>query len=141
MKNETLRSYRVFLIDVDGVLVRGGEVVPGAVEGLAKLQKMGRVLLLTNNSTRSREQVALNLRRSGFSLRAEEIVSSAFIAGAYLSEHYGSVRVWPLGEEGLDLELASAGHKLVSPQEAEWVVAGMDRDLNYDKLEIGRAHV
>jgi len=137
MENEELQSYRVFLLDVDGVLVRGGEVIPGAIEGVVKLQKMGRVFLLTNNSTRSRDQVSRSLRNVGFRIDAEEIVTSAFIASVYLREHYGPVRVWTLGEEGMDAELAAAGHKLVSPQEAEWVVAGMDRKLNYERLVQG----
>ena len=134
MKNEALNSYRAFFLDVDGVIVRGGEVIPGAIEGVVKLQKMGRVLLLSNNSTRSREQVASSLTKAGFPIEAGDIVNSAFIAAQYLHEHYGSARVWTLGEEGLGLELATAGHKLVASQEAEWVVAGMDRSLDYDKL-------
>jgi 4-nitrophenyl phosphatase len=137
MENEELQSYRVFLLDVDGVLVRGGEVIPGAIEGVLKLQETGKVLLLSNNSTRSRDQMAQNLRNAGFQIGAEEIVTSAFIASVYLREHYGSVRVWTVGEEGLDQELVAAGHKLVPPREADWVVAGMDRKLNYEQLAQG----
>lgn len=137
MENEELQSYRVFLLDVDGVLVRGGEVIPGAIEGVLKLQETGKVLLLSNNSTRSRDQMAQNLRNAGFRIGAEEIVTSAFIASMYLRDHYGPVRVWTLGEEGLDQELVAAGHKLVPPREADWVVAGMDRKLNYERLAQG----
>jgi len=137
MENEKLQSYRVFLLDVDGVLVRGGEIIPGAIEGVVKLQKMGHVFLLTNNSTRSREQVARNLQDAGFPIGAGDIVTSAFIAAEYLRERYGSVHVWTLGEEGLDQELLVAGHELVPPREADWVVAGMDRDLDYARLAQG----
>ena len=134
MKNEALNSYHAFFLDVDGVLVRGGEVIPGAIEGVAKLQRIGRVLLLSNNSTRSRKQVALSLKEAGFPIEEQDIVNSAFIASEYLREHYGLLRVWPLGEEGLSEELLNCGHKLVAPQEAEWIVAGMDRSLDYDRL-------
>ena len=134
MKNEALDSYHAFFLDVDGVLVRGGEVIPGAIEGVAKLQRIGRVLLLSNNSTRSRKQVASSLKKAGFPIEEQDIVNSAFIASEYLRDHYGLLRVWVLGEEGLGLEIAAAGHRLVAPQEAEWIVAGMDRSLNYGKL-------
>ena len=137
MKNKALNSYRAFLVDVDGVLVRGGEVIPGAINGVVKLQKIGRVVLLTNNSTRSRDQVALTLHQAGFPIEADDIVNSAFIASQYLREHFGIVRVWPLGEEGLSRELSNCGHKLVSPSEADWVVAGMDRNLTYARLAQG----
>jgi len=137
MENEKLQSYRVFLLDVDGVLVRGGETIPGAIEGVLKLQKMGQVLLLTNNSTRSREQVARNLQDAGFPIGAGDVVTSALIAAEYLRELYGSVHVWTLGEEGLDEELQAAGHELVPPRDADWVVAGMDRNLDYARLAQG----
>jgi len=137
MENEKLQSYRVFLLDVDGVLVRGGEIIPGAIEGIVKLRKMGHVFLLTNNSTRSREQVARNLQDAGFPICAGDIVTSAFIAGEYLREHYGSVHVWTVGEEGLDEELLAAGHELVPPRDADWVVVGMDRNLDYARLAQG----
>lgn len=137
MDNPELASYRVFLLDVDGVLVRGGEVIPGAIEGVARLQEIGNVLLLSNNSTRSRDQVARTLRGAGFSIGAEQIVNSAFIASAYLREHYGTVRVWIVGEEGLELELVQAGHEPTPPNSAQWVVAGMDRQLDYARLAQG----
>ncbi|HHR84746.1 MAG TPA: HAD-IIA family hydrolase [Candidatus Acetothermia bacterium] len=137
MENEELQSYRAFLVDIDGVLVRGGEVIPGAIKGLVQLRKIGSVFLLSNNSTRSREQASLSLQQVGFPIEADEIVNSAFIASEYLREHFGLVRVWPLGEEGLSEELVNCGHKLVSPSEADWVVAGMDRDLTYDRLAQG----
>lgn len=137
MENEKLQSYRVFLVDVDGVLVRSGETIPGAIEGVVNLQRMGHVFLLTNNSTRSREQVARNLQGAGFPIGASDIVSSAYIASVYLREHFGPVRAWTIGEEGLDRELLAAGHELVPPGEADWVVAGMDRNLNYARLAQG----
>lgn len=137
MKDRVLSSYRAFLLDVDGMLVRGGEVIPGAVDGVVRLQKIGRVILVTNNSTRSRKQVALNLQQAGFPIEAGDIVNSAFIASEYLRERFGSVRVWPLGEEGLATELMNSGHELVSPCEAEWVIAGMDRNLTYARLAEG----
>ncbi len=137
MKNEELRSYRAFLLDVDGVLLRGGDVIPGAIAGVTRLQQRQKVLLLSNNSTRSREQVAHRLQNAGFPIEKGDIVTSAFIASQYLREHYGPVRVWTLGEEGLDLELLAAGHELVPPGEADWVVAGMDRNLNYARLAQG----
>jgi len=127
-------NYRAFIVDVDGVLVKGGEPLPGAAAALAALTELGRVIILTNNSTRSRAQTAAALRALGFAVTAEMVVTSSYIAARWLREREGRVRVWVIGEEGLIKELSAAGHVLSPPEEAEWVVAGMDRALTYEKL-------
>lgn len=108
--------------------------MPGAAQALESLKARGHVILLTNNSTRSRSDTARRLRERGLSISAENVVTSSYVAARYLKEKFGPRRVWPLGEAGLREELAAAGHSLTSPQEAEWIVAGMDRALSYHKL-------
>lgn len=134
MTRRSLTKYRLFLLDIDGVLVRGGHVIPGAPEAVQRLQEIGRTLFLTNNSTRSRRQVAERLSAIGFPIDADMIMTSAYLAGRYLADRYGIVRVWPLGEEGLETELMTTGHTIAPPERAQWIVAGMDRQLSYDKL-------
>lgn len=127
--------YRGFLLDVDGVLVRDTEVLPGAPEALAALRRRGRVLLVSNNSTLSRAAYAEKLHRLGFELAPEAILSSAVLAARYL-DRYGPSRVFVVGEAGLRQELVAAGHALVE-EDAGWLVTGMDRTLSYDKLARG----
>jgi len=126
--------YAAFVLDVDGVLVHGREPVPGAAQALASLQDRGRVILLTNNATRSRADMAARLSAAGFAVTADEVVPSAYVAARYLREEHGPVRFWALGERGLVEEMALAGHSPAPPTEAQWVVVGMDRALTYDKL-------
>lgn len=129
-----LRRYAAFLVDIDGVLVLGGKSIPGAEAALRRLQGLGRVVLLTNNSTRSRSETAKGLSALGFPVSPEEVVTSSYVAAHYLREGFGPVRVWIIGEGGVAEELSLAGHKVVPPEEAEWIVAGMDRCLTYEKL-------
>lgn len=133
-KGEVLEKYTAFLLDVDGVLVRDDLVIPGAREALEGLRRRGRIMLLTNNSTRSRSMTADHLRSLGIPISPEEVMTSSYVAARYLLEGYGPCRVWVLGEAGLAEELIQAGHRLVDPEEAEWIVAGMDRELTYRKL-------
>lgn len=130
----SLDPYQGFLLDIDGVLVRGAEPVPGAVEALAALKDRGRVVLLTNNATRSRAEMAARLSSAGFVVSADEVVPSAYVAARHLHEEHGPVRFWSLGERGLVEEMTLAGHTPAPPTEAQWVVVGMDRGLTYDKL-------
>ena len=133
-----LKRYRAFLLDVDGVLVHDSRPIPGATEAVRLLQKAARVLVLTNNSTRTRLQHARRLSEAGFDVHPEDIISSAFVAADYLFLHHGAVSVWPIGEQGLTDELLARGHKAANePQQAQWVIAGMDRHITYQKLADG----
>ncbi|MCX7750838.1 MAG: HAD-IIA family hydrolase [Candidatus Bipolaricaulota bacterium] len=129
-----LLRYRGFVLDIDGVLLRGRTPLPGAAAALAALRQLGPVVLLTNNSTKSRRGAASRLRELGLPVEAEELVPSSYVAARYLREEHGPVRFWYLGEEGIAEEMALAGHGPVPPEEADWLVVGMDRGLTYAKL-------
>ncbi len=135
MMNKSLTKYDVFLLDVDGVLVRDGQPIDRAQEAVTRLQGIGKVKLLTNNSTLSRQQTAAYLQKIGFNLSSDHIISSSYVAARYLLETCGKSKVTIVGEQGLSRELELAGHSLVdSPRQADWVVVGMDRQLSYKKL-------
>ena len=129
-----LHRYRGFLLDIDGVLVRGGTPLPNAPDALAHLRAIGPVVLLTNNSTKSRQIAAARLSERGVPVCASEVIPSSFIAARYLQREHRSVRFWYLGEGGIPEEMALAGHVLAEPLQAEWIVVGMDRALTYAKL-------
>jgi len=130
-----IEGYQGFLLDIDGVLVRGSEPIPGAADALNRLRRLGRTLLLTNNSTRSRADHARRLASLGFPVEAGDIIPSSYIAARYLARRFGEVSVWPIGEDGLIEELTAAGHRIAQlPEEAEWVVVGMDRGFDYETI-------
>jgi 4-nitrophenyl phosphatase len=133
-RDPRLGRYRGFLLDIDGVLVHGGRTLPGAADALARLCLIAPVLLLTNNSTRSRRAAAARLRDQGLPVGPEAVLPSCYIAAQHLRNEIGTVRFWHIGEEGIAEEMALAGHEHVDPVQAEWVVVGMDRELTYDKL-------
>ncbi len=133
-----LARYRAFLLDVDGVLTRGQHALPGATAAVSALRAAGRLLVLTNNSTRARDELAAHLSSLGFDLKEDEVLGSAFLAARYLSLHGGPTCVWVLGEGGIRREMLLAGHQLAArPEEAQWVVVGMDRSLSYGTLADG----
>jgi len=136
MRNENpIERYEAFIIDIDGVLVRGSEPIPGAAEGFLRLKRIGKTFLLTNNSTRSRATHAERLTSLGFPVELNDVVSSSYIAAHYLARRFKAVSVWPIGEDGLTAELKAAGHRIVTvPEEAEWIVVGMDRRFDYEAI-------
>ena len=130
-----LDRYDVYLLDVDGVLVRGSEPIPGSIQAVSELASYGQVLILTNNSTLSRRQTAERLAGLGYCFEAQQVVASSYVACRHLVEQHGEQEVWVLGEEGIREEARLAGHRIVNrPEDAGWIIAGMKRDLCYGDL-------
>lgn len=129
-----LADYGGFIVDIDGVLVRGAEPIPGSIDALRALKAHGRVVLLTNNATKSRREIAARLQSDGFPVTPSTVVNSAFIVAQHLRHEMGPSSVFIVGELGLREELETAGHEIVDPDAADVVVTGMDRELTYAKL-------
>jgi phosphoglycolate/pyridoxal phosphate phosphatase family enzyme len=131
--------YEAFLLDLDGVLYRGDEPVPGAVETMAELRDAGRrSVFMTNNSWRTPGQVAEKLEAMGITATAEDVVTSAQATAAVVARESGSdgTIVYVLGGEGIRSALQEAGIDTVDgePDQVGFVVVGWDRDLTYDRL-------
>ncbi|MEW5826547.1 MAG: HAD-IIA family hydrolase [Candidatus Bipolaricaulota bacterium] len=131
-----LLGYRAFLVDIDGVLTRGSAGLPGAAEALRALESAAPTLLLSNNSTRSRRELAQHLQALGFSVDPAGVLPSSTLAAHYLLQEIGPTRVWVVGEAGLREELVAAGHEVAArPEDAAWLIVGMDRNLTYKTLD------
>ena len=134
MSSVPIDDYRGFIVDIDGVLVRGSEPIPDAAEALDRLGERGRMVLLSNNATRTRRAIADRLQSLGFSIDPAMVVNSAFIVAEHLQQELGATAVFTIGEAGLRQELRMADHTIVEPDDADVVITGMDRELTYGKL-------
>lgn len=127
-----------FLIDLDGVVYTGSEVVPGAPEFFELLrQRRIPFQLITNNSSRRADQFAAKLVEIGIAVRPDEVLTSAQATAEFLAETApAGGRAFVIGEEGLRSALEERGFRLVEDAEADLVVVGLDRGFNYRKLTI-----
>jgi 4-nitrophenyl phosphatase len=94
-------------------------------------------LLVTNNSTTSPALVAERLRLMHIDVDPHEILTSSQAAVAYVkSQAEPGARVRIIGEAGLRQEAEQQGFVVVDDGQAmaDWVIAGLDRGFNYDKL-------
>lgn len=126
--------YRAFVLDLDGVVYRGEAPVEGAAEAVEALRRGGRrVVFLTNNSSRTPEAVAEKLRGLGVPASRDDVVTSAQATAAMLD---GARTAFVIGEEGVRRALAEAGIRVLEgePREADAVVVGWDRGVDYGKL-------
>ncbi|NDJ63327.1 MAG: HAD-IIA family hydrolase [Chloroflexi bacterium] len=129
------------IMDMDGVLWRGDQALPGLHEIFAFLRARDLPhTLATNNSSRTPDDYVHKLERMGVpGVKHEQIVSSATATVAYLRDHYtpGTV-VHVLGGDGLKALISEAGFTLATddlPEDAVQVaVSGIDFNLTYATL-------
>ncbi|TCP53278.1 4-nitrophenyl phosphatase [Tumebacillus sp. BK434] len=131
-----LQETEAFLIDLDGTLYRGKDVIPDAPAFIRWLEATGRkYLYVTNNSSRRPEQVAEHLRALGIPAETEHVFTSSMVAAQYIKEHGGAgKKAFVIGEEGLRDALTDVGIELTD-QHPDYVVQGIDRSFSYDKLK------
>ncbi|MDR6881497.1 TIGR01457 family HAD-type hydrolase [Bacillus sp. 3255] len=131
-----------FIIDLDGTLYRGHEPIPHAAAFIQWLQEQRLpYLLVTNNSSRTPEQVAEHLLPFGIEVPAAAIYTSSQAAAKYLSEQRGGSRVHMIGEAGLRIALEASGFALNGTTTPDYVVQGIDRSFSYEKLTEAVRHL
>ena len=108
-----LDSVDTFLLDCDGVIYHGANVVPGVKDTLQMLRKAGKkIIFVTNNAAKSRPQYLKTFEKLGIEAYTEEIFGSGYAAAVYLSsilKFPKDKRVYVIGEAGLEEELDSVG--------------------------------
>ncbi len=105
-----LEGVDLVLADLDGVIYRGADAIPFAVESINRAQGVTRVAYVTNNASRTPDSVADQLRELGLRVSADEVVTSPQAAVRLLTGLVppGSL-VLAVGGEGLRSELERAG--------------------------------
>ncbi|GIV04999.1 MAG: sugar-phosphatase [Fimbriimonadales bacterium] len=131
--------FETFVFDLDGVVYRGKQPLPHAIEVLNLLQDSGRqVFFLTNNSGATRQQYAEKLQAMGVEAHPEQFITSGWATALYLQRALEQgARLFVVGEPGLKQELCAAGFEVVESVEPNLpaaVVVGIDRTFNYERL-------
>ncbi|MDH3463479.1 MAG: HAD-IIA family hydrolase [Acidimicrobiia bacterium] len=123
------------ICDLDGVVYRGGEIIPGSDRALELLRKNDTpVFFATNNSSRTPRDVAAKINRlSGYPAEARDVVTSAQAAARIIPNGVTSCLV--LGGTGLKKAVTDTGRKLArSGEPVECVLVGIDSELDYEAL-------
>jgi NagD protein len=131
----SLGTRKGFLIDMDGVIYRGSELIPGAAEFIASLRRL-RIpfIFLTNNSQRTRRDVAMKLTRMGVPVEDKHIYTCAMATARFLASQKPHGTAYVIGEGGLLNALHSNGYAVVD-KSPDYVVVGEGRTLTYEMLE------
>lgn len=131
-----LASMRAVILDMDGVLWRADEVLPGVAEFFEFVQQRQiKFALATNNSTKMVDTYVERLNRFSIPAGPEHVITSAVATCDYISHRYSpGTPVYVIGGDGILRGLAERGYPH-DPQRAEIVVVGMDFQVSYEKLK------
>lgn len=132
-----MKAYGAYLLDLDGTIYRGTEIIPEAVQFIEQLRGAGiPFLYLTNNSTATADAFAKRLSDMGLPTTKEEVYTSSMATAAYLAEREeAGAHVYVIGETGLQTALKDRGFVLTDDN-PKYVVVGLDREFTYEKMAI-----
>lgn len=123
----------MWLLDLDGVVWRGGEAIAGSVDAIRALEAAGHTVAYATNF--SHAPVALaeeRLARIGLSARGR-VITSAQAAASLVA---AGERALVVGGPGLVEALTARGAEVVEEGPADVVVAGYDPRFDYDRLTV-----
>lgn len=123
--------------DMDGVLWRGDEPLPGMLDLFSKIRSNGLPFVLaTNNSMKAPSDYVAKLAKLGVAgVREEQIITSSTTTVSYMQTTYpAGSGVHVLGGDGLRRVLTNGGFTL-DDKAPKAVVVGLDTQLTYDKLK------
>jgi phosphoglycolate/pyridoxal phosphate phosphatase family enzyme len=146
----------LLLVDLDGVVYRGADPVPGVAAVLADRARRGdQIVYVTNNSMHYRADYVDRLAAMGAPVAADRVVSSPRATALWLAEQEPRPkRVLALGGPGLRRELADCGFEVVTAADAadraardgvdgfeaagrpDAVVVGLDPEVTYGRLAV-----
>lgn len=126
---------RGYLIDMDGVIYRSSELIPGAADFIARLRETQTpFLFLTNNSQRTRRDVATKLTRMGIPAREDDVFTCAMATARFLADQKPDGTAYVIGEGGLLHALHRHGYAIVD-HDPDYVVVGEGRSFTFDMVE------
>ena len=130
-----------YLCDMDGVLVRGSQPIPGANEFLQRLQAAeAKFLVLTNNSLYTPRDLQVRLQRIGLDVPPGAIYTSALATAQFLHTQHPDGSAYVLGEAGLTTALHDVGYVITDVQ-PDYVVIGETTAYSFERITQAMRHV
>jgi 4-nitrophenyl phosphatase len=122
--------------DLDGVIWRGDEPIPGSAAAVQDLRAGGlRVVFLTNNSSGRVADYVAKLGRAGIDADAADVGTSAQAAAVLASQSLRpGARVLACAGAGVVEAMEAAGFAVVDRGPADAVVVGWHREFDFERL-------
>ena len=123
------------LIDMDGVIYRGDKLIDGIDRFIEELKRREvPFLFLTNNSQRTRRDVACKLAQLGIDVQDSHVFTCAMATARFLAEQKPNGTAYVIGEGGLMTAMHANGYAIVD-KNPDYVVVGEGRTFSFEMLE------
>lgn len=120
-----------FITDMDGVLIKGTQLIPGADGFIHRLEELGReYLVLTNNPLYTPRDLAHRLQRFGLEIPAERLFTSAMATASFLQSQRPEGTAFVIGESGLTQAIHDIGY-VITDSDPDYVILGETDSYNY----------
>ena len=132
-------NIKALILDMDGVVWRGDAPIGDLSATFQRIRNRGlKFVFATNNSTKTSEQYVAKLKGLGVEAEPWQVATSSQAAARAIAQSFAKgTKALVIGEDGLRIPLEQEGFEIVSVEnapEAQVVVMGMDRGVNFDKL-------
>lgn len=127
-------SSKHYLIDMDGVIVRGRTLIPGAAEFVQRLRdRKIPYLILTNNSQYTPRDLHVRLSHMGLNVPPEAIFTSALATAQFLHAQRPDGQAYVIGESGLTTALHDIGY-ILTDQDPQYVILGETTTYSFQRI-------
>jgi len=132
-----IKQYKNYLLDMDGVLVRGKAPIPGAAEFIKTLTtKKINHLVFTNNPLYTPSDLSQRLQKMGIKVPKKRIFTSSMATAKFLYSQHPEGKAFVIGENGLTQALYEEGY-IITDINPDYVVLG--ETFSYDIDDITKA--
>lgn len=136
MNNDMKIANKSYLLDMDGVLVRGSIPVPGAQEFIKRLEEADVCFaILTNNPMFTPRDLAYRLKMAGLDVPPEHLFTSAMATAQFLHDQMPNGSAFVIGETGLTTALHDVGY-VMTERDPDYVVLGETTNYSYEVISM-----
>jgi len=125
------------ILDIDGAILRGDQVIPGTVETIAELRRRGHPVVFITNALESPTEQANRLTKAGIIVSEDEIITAPQVLEEYLRQNLPDATIYVISDSPLPESLAKDFRLSENPDEIDAVIVSCDRNFNFRKLNIG----
>ena len=127
-------KYKNYIIDMDGVLISGKKMIPGADTFIQTLkEKKIKFLVLTNNPLYTPSDLSYRLKTFGLDIPEDQIFTSAEATARFLKSQKSNGKAFVVGDIGLTSAIHNAGFVLTD-NDPDYVVLGETHYYNYETI-------
>lgn len=129
-----MSTKKSYILDMDGVLVRGSQAIPGAQEFIQRLLESGaKFTILTNNPMYTPRDLQRRLKNAGLEVPDTNLFTSAMATAQFLNTQMPGGSAYVIGESGLLVALHDVGY-VVTDRDPDYVVLGETTNYNFERI-------